>query len=634
VSDERPSDRPRLGPQGPQHRHANYYRLPRRRRAWLTLLGWSVWGIIGVVTGLVYAGYAFLDETITAASPDTPEVRAAIRATRPALPGEPQTILLIGSDVRPQEAAAGETGRSDSIILVRMDADRSLISMLSFPRDLYVNVPGYGLTRINEAYATGGAAKTIETVEALTGQSINHFVNLDFEGFERLVDLEGGVYIDVDRRYFNDNAGCTPGAGNCYDTLDLEPGYQRLNGEDALDYVRYRHTDSDYGRIARQQQFLSELKRQTNQFDSLTKITRFAEIFRDNVSTSIRGVRPMLSIIELALTTEDDRIARVRIEGAGQLTSQGASIQVAPESEIQAKVQEWLNPEFESGQPAEEVQPAEISVVVKNGSRRVGAARDLSELLLAEGFQARDAGNVPDRDRTTSSVLYREEVRDAAKQIQGRLGPQANIAVADERELGGGDLMVIVGSDFTGTLAKAPPPEERPDRTAPTNPMVDTTSLVPTFRRLRSATHLDVMVPLKLPSGAAVKRVRAYRINTPGKNDPQAVKVVLSVYARGGTRYFGITETDMEDPPILNGRTGVVPSGGREYATYYDGKSLQRLAWQKDGTTYWLSNTLENDLTDREMYAIVKSMRTLDRAKLPKGATPVEVSVETDASTP
>jgi hypothetical protein len=90
----------------------------------------------------------------------------------------------------------------------------------------------------------------------------------------------------------------------------------------------------------------------------------------------------------------------------------------------------------------------------------------------------------------------------------------------------------------------------------------------------------------------------------------------------------------MEDPPILNGRTGVVPSGGREYATYYDGKSPQRLAWQKDGTTYWLSNTLENDLTDREMYAIVKSMRTLDRAKLPKGATPVEVSVETDASTP
>ena len=83
---------------------------------------------------------------------------------------------------------------------------------------------------------------------------------VDFTGFAKLVDEVGGVYLDIDRRYYNKNIGTL--ATNFAD-IDLQPGYQRLDGTDALSHVRYRHTDSDYARIARQQQFLSELKRQT-----------------------------------------------------------------------------------------------------------------------------------------------------------------------------------------------------------------------------------------------------------------------------------------------------------------------------------------------------------------------------------
>ena len=92
--------------------------------------------------------------------------------------------------------------------------------------------------------------------------------------------------------------------------------------------------------------------------------------------------------------------------------------------------------------------------------------------------------------------------------------------------------------------------------------------------------------------------------------------------------------TSMKNPPILEGETGTYTSGGREYHTFYDGKNLQRLAFQKDGVTYWISNTLKNDLSAKTIEEIAKSLRPLNRAKLPKGRTDTAISVETAGSTP
>ena len=92
--------------------------------------------------------------------------------------------------------------------------------------------------------------------------------------------------------------------------------------------------------------------------------------------------------------------------------------------------------------------------------------------------------------------------------------------------------------------------------------------------------------------------------------------------------------TDMKNPPIVEGETGSYVSGGRRYLTYYDGRNLQRLAFEKDGVWYWVSNTLKNDLSAKTIEEIAKSMRTLNRAKLPKGTTNTPMSVETDAPTP
>ena len=129
---------------------------------------------------------------------------------------------------------------------------------MSIPRDLKVEIPGYGTDKFNAAYAFGGPKLTLRVVKELTGLQINHVVNVDFLGFVRAVDAIGCVCADVDRRYYHSNVGVPP--SEQYSEINIKPGYQLLCGKNALAYVRYRHTDTDLVRSARQQDFLREAR--------------------------------------------------------------------------------------------------------------------------------------------------------------------------------------------------------------------------------------------------------------------------------------------------------------------------------------------------------------------------------------
>ena len=124
--------------------------------------------------------------------------------------GDPQTILIIGSDKRLD--TTGDPGRSDTTILLRVDPEKDAIALLSIPRDLEVTIPGVGRDKFNAAYSAGGEKKTLEVVKRLTGLEINHVVNINFTGFADAVDAIGCVYVDVDRRYY-----IAPGGGHLGD---------------------------------------------------------------------------------------------------------------------------------------------------------------------------------------------------------------------------------------------------------------------------------------------------------------------------------------------------------------------------------------------------------------------------------
>ena len=230
--------------------------------------------------------------------------------------GEAQTLMILGSDARYGDKKAGFKPRSDTIILVRLDPDKEATAVMSIPRDLKVEIPGYGSDKINAAYELGGARLTVKTVKKLLARpgqpfSINHVVNVNFGGFRRAINYVGGVYVDIDRDYFNDNSG-----GEAFAAIDVNPGYQKLKGQDALDYVRYRHGDNDLVRGARQQDFLRQLRNQAGVRALLTfsKRRTLAKLFRRyaDADKGLQNTKQVFSLLKLVLLTSKKPVREVR----------------------------------------------------------------------------------------------------------------------------------------------------------------------------------------------------------------------------------------------------------------------------------------------------------------------------------
>ena len=225
-------------------------------------------------------------------------------------PGQAQTLLILGSDQRPKNNVEGGSGaRSDTIMLVRLNPQKEATAIMSLPRDLKVHIPGHGVDKINASYEIGGPQLTVDTVKQLTGLPINHVINVTFKGFWRAVNAIGCVYTDVDRDYFNDSAEFT--------YINIDPGYQRLCARKALQYVRYRHTDTDLVRSARQQDFLRQMKQQVTYTELIAKHDRLVKIFGRNTATDaeLRSRSEVLRLLKLAVFSASKPIQEIHFEG-------------------------------------------------------------------------------------------------------------------------------------------------------------------------------------------------------------------------------------------------------------------------------------------------------------------------------
>ena len=251
-------------------------------------------------------------------------------------PGSPQTILVLGSDRRFTDGK-GTPVRSDTIIVVRLDPDKKSTAILSIPRDLKVEIPGYGEDKINAAYAEGGPKLTVRTVKRLLGIPISHVVNVNFNGFQRAVNRLGCVYVDVDRRYFNAHGG--PGG---YATIDLKPGYQKLCGKNSLDYVRYRHTDDDFVRAARQQTFLAQAKDQIGLGRIFGDRNELLKIFGRYTQTDIahNNDAAILRLLKLAYESSKNPIQEIHFRG-GQSRA-GPYVEISPDN-LRRTIDEFID---------------------------------------------------------------------------------------------------------------------------------------------------------------------------------------------------------------------------------------------------------------------------------------------------
>jgi LCP family protein required for cell wall assembly len=603
-----------------------HYRQPERERSILGSLARIFLLTVGVSSIAVFgaAGGVYL-EALAAVEDLAPkeQVKLALDQLDIAPANAPANALVIGYDHRPEDGTA--PSRSDTVMLLRADPQGDTISMLSFPRDLIVEVRcpngGRSLARINAAYSFCGVEGTVDTVKALTGLPIHYIITVNFDGFRKVVDRLNGVWIDVDRRYFNNNKD----GGENYAEINLWPGYQRLKGWQALDYVRFRHTDSDLYRLARQQAFVKSVKQAVNASYKPRSVPKIVGAMRKNVEVGQAGgevsVSTLASYALFVYGLESGHFHQVKIGGLVGINE----LSTDP-SNIRAAVTEFVKPDVDAAEKATAValrrrarlkgglSPRNVSVVALNGNGVPGAAANANYQLDQRGYRVFAppeglSADAPKRVfRTQVYYTTKQGARLAAVRVGNLFGSVdvKSLPIANHKLVtlaNGAMVTVVLGQNFNGTLAPAPV-DKTPLRQEP-EVRVATSETMPA---VRSAAKWKLDFPLQVPtvierSSRLDSRV-PYRVYKIGKR-----KAVRMTFVTGTNEYWGIQQTDWEDAPILKDANDTQVLKKRQYRLYYNGNHLHMVVLTWRGTTYWVVNTVLDTLSNETMLEIAKGLR-------------------------
>ena len=533
------------------------------------------------------------DPTTTAPAVTTTVDYSTTTTERPPDPPDAMNVLMLGADRLTKSSKS--YGRSDTIILLHIDPQNNYVSMLSIPRDLRVEVEGHGQQKINAAYAYGGPALAIKTVQTLTGLDIDHYLEVDFRAFRDMTDELGGVYVEVDRRYYYEGAGAEP--------LDLQPGYQLLNGADALDYCRYRHdANMDFGRMERQQRFLTGLRQQAMGWDLGLKLPGLTSAFFDNAATDL-GTNDFLKLAWWAVKLDGSRIRQVVLRSATR-TIAGASYVIADDEKIAAAVDELLAVPGSEGAPdttpAQSGSPgtttpatslAGLQVDVLNSAAPAGQAGLVGQWLSSLGATVVTVGNSPEQLAATE-IRYPPGMAAGAQQVAGVLGASLAKEVTSVTR-----LTVVLASDVVIPAGLAP--SATPD-TIPASAI---------WKGLARKVSFPVMAPAYIPEKYSMSKrtsnnATVYEIEVGDSSQPA---FVMLYKLAGATQYMNVTETTWLDAPAAcAGRE--ITHGGTVFTIVGSAGKVERIWWKKDGVLCWVSNTLSHLASEAELLAMAESM--------------------------
>ncbi len=410
--------------------HRTRRRKTARRIALVVLLA-----LVLVVVGGVTWAYSLLhsaQKTMNENSERDGELEAALTER---VPKEPFTVLLLGQDNRPGESAA----RADTIIVARIDPEQDKVWMLSIPRDTRVKIPGHGTEKINAATFYGGPALMVDTVEEFLGIPVNHYMDLEFDGFIQVVDSLGGVWIDVDTE-IDDKKASSHGS---YTASHIDEGYQLLDGDHALTFVRSRDfPDADFTRMRHQQAFFKALADQASKFDNVLKIPGMVKDVAQYMSTDMT----INEIIDVALALRDMGGSNVQ---TATVMGEWKSPYVWPDEEKK----EFLVNAMTQGLPFDttatvetSLDPASVTVAVRNGAGIEGCATAAADILRADGYAVGEVGNANQFVYEETLVIYATD-RAAAVQVASAL-PKARIVESRGMYSFTTDVLVVVGKDY------------------------------------------------------------------------------------------------------------------------------------------------------------------------------------------
>lgn len=403
----------------------------------------------------------------------------------------PVNFLMVGSDSRENvspddpdagafldEAVSGQ--RTDTIMVVRVDAAANSISILSIPRDLWVPIAGTNETeRINTAFAGGGAQRLIDTVSSVLQLEINHYVEIDFRGFKQLVETIGGVPMYFDAPLYDEYSGL----------LIPQAGCVKLDGTQALAFARARHLQfqnadgewvddptADLGRITRQQLFLRKAmdKAATLGLGDVGRINHLIDVGTQNVKFDEGlGTSQLVSLIRKFSNTNGEGMHSYSLPTQAFETPEGASVLLLDNAAAQPTL-DLFRGNGSTAAPATTSTTAltaeQVAITVLNGTGVKGQAREAADALGEAGFVVAKVGDAPTVGQTQTSLRFAPGHKAQADLVA--LIMQPGVKLVEDASAGNG-VVLTTGADFRGiTLPEAT------TTVAPPGPVATTTTVV------------------------------------------------------------------------------------------------------------------------------------------------------------
>ncbi|WP_346356124.1 LCP family protein [Azotosporobacter soli] len=394
-------------------------------------------------------------------------------------------IMVLGVDERDDDV-----GRSDTLFVVTVDTKTKQVAMLSIPRDTRVKIPGIGWDKINHAYANGGVKLAQKSVEGLLGIKIDHTIKIAPRGFVKVIDSLGGLDINVEKRMYytdpyDDNGGLV---------IDLRPGLQHLDGQKAVQYVRYRDEEGDIGRVARQQHFIKALLAEAASPSTIVKIPSLIKDLSSVVKTdmSVSEMVDLAKIISdasknglkadmvpgkpgyindisywlpnlvelrqhvantLGVTMEDKHLAATSKEAAEYETSIPKEMKVVETPKTKDTTDPKAKTPEKPGDPKKPLDPkkpgadsanasGKVRIEVVNVSGEDGAGAKMATLLRQQGFEVVSVSGSGGGTKNTTVVANGTATANKLSGLPFRYTMQVN------QSGGSSDAVVMVGKDF------------------------------------------------------------------------------------------------------------------------------------------------------------------------------------------
>ena len=373
-------------------------------------------------------------------------------------------ILLLGIDRRDQELGPW---RTDTMILVSIDAATNSVSMLSIPRDLWVTIPGFGESRVNMAhylgdardYPGGGPALAKKAVWYALGVPVDYYVRVDFAGFEKLIDAIGGLTIDVakaihDEKYPDSNYGTF--------VVDIAAGIQHMDGKTTLQYARSRHGTGDFDRMARQQVVILAARDKVLSLDiPVSRVPQLLDLAGDSVRTDL-SLEDILALAEISRKIGRSGIRHGVIGDSMTttvITPDQQMVEVADWDKVRALVDDLFPAPVPSAQPTPSLVKAQLAsegarIALQNGTLVTGLAQKTADTLRSRGLNVIRYENASRFDHAQTVII----VYNAKPYTTDALATELGVLAENIRHEPNGsaelDIVVILGRDYAQLVSR------------------------------------------------------------------------------------------------------------------------------------------------------------------------------------